>query len=307
MPAPLEMPEIRTSLAVQRHATRVELGKGVCGYDATGGIVPAFGLQLVHASGHPGPNAIHRPLHTNRPGAHDQRGRVAAAAGLLQGFGHHAGVCIAAVDHHPANAREIEVHHLPVIQNRGGRELALRESSRGRAGSRAGNHRHVQIPGQLDAGRHPRPHRIRERWPGAPVYPNSPPTDLGCSLSRQGSRDAAPLNPVVQSEAAPSDRTKPGTSGVTRPPPSSISLLPSPTRPASWPPPDRAPRDSSGSRLFRRSDPRRLPRSLAAGVESPGSRSRPHLTPLSPSHSVQRTPPIPGGRQPQKGTSRLDF
>ena len=141
----------------------------------------------------------------------------------------------------------------------------------------------------------------------APVYPISPPTDLGCSLSRQGSRDAAPLNPVVQSEAAPSDRTKPGTSGVTRPPPSSISLLPSPTRPASWPPPDRSPRDSSGSRLYRRSDPRRLPRSLAAGVESPGSRSRPHLTPLSPSHSVQRTPPIPGGRQPQKGTSRLDF
>ncbi len=63
-------------------------------------------------------------------------------------------MCTAAVDHHPVNARGIEVHHLPVIQNQGGRELALRASSRGRAGSRAGNHRHVQIPGQLDAGRH---------------------------------------------------------------------------------------------------------------------------------------------------------
>ena len=52
-------------LAVQRHATRVELGKGVRGHDAAGGIVPAFGLQLVHGGRHPGPNAIHGQLHAN--------------------------------------------------------------------------------------------------------------------------------------------------------------------------------------------------------------------------------------------------
>ena len=69
-----------------------------------------------------------------------------------------------------------------------------------------------------------------------------------------------------------------------------------------------APRDSSRSRLCGKSEPRRhVPKPPAAGVESLGSPFRPHLTPLSPSHSVETTPAIPGVKGPQKGTSRLDF